>query len=247
MFEDLLLFGIVIAGNLIAWFILRNLKWKQDSAGVIILKIVSFIGIVIHEVAHFLMCLLTGIPPTGIHASYRDQEGEVMIHRLEHLSFLQAFLICFAPLLVSSYIAYLCIHIMFLTNLVFVFKLICAVVLISILLHARPSRPDLKLFKNSFSRDPLYSVYQIGLVILSGLIVFILYLPLPYYLSFIDYILIGIFYTVFKYSLLGLRKGYEYLMGRYNESSTIKSTSNPYRMLHKPKIPKREHVPRRQW
>lgn len=247
MFEDLVLFGIVISGNLITWFILQNLKWKQNSVGLILLKIVSFIGIVIHEIAHFLMCMLTGIQPKGIRASYREQEGKVLIHNLDHLSFLQAFLICFAPLLVSSYIAYLCIHVMFLTNIVFVLKIICAVVFISILLHARPSRPDLRLFKNSFSRDPLYSMYQIGLVIISGLIVFFLRLSLPYYLTFIDYILIGIFYTMFKYSLLGLRRGYEYLVGKYSDSSINKSTSNPYRMRHKPKIPKREQVPRRQW
>jgi hypothetical protein len=247
MFEDLLLFGIVIAGNLFTWFILRNLKWKQNSVGLIILKVVSFIGIVIHEVAHFLMCLLTGIPPTGIRTSYRDQEGEVMIHDLSHLSFIQGFLICFAPLFISSYIAYLCIHVMFLTSAVFFIKVIAGVVFISILLHARPSISDLKVFRSTFTDDPLYSMYQIALIVLSGLIVFFMNLPLPYYLSFVHYIVIGIFYMVFKYGLLGLRRGYGFLATKFGGLSVQRAPTNPYRKQHKPTQTKREQVPRRQW
>lgn len=248
MFEDLLLFGIILIGNLIVWFIIRNLNLKRMSISGIIYRILGFIGILIHELSHFTMCLLTGVRPTDFRISYRGQRGSVSVPFMERLTFLQGFLLCFAPLLISSYIAYLCIYVMFLTGTLFVFKVFCGAVFISILMHCRSSSADLRVFKKSFLDDPLYSLYQVGLVVLSGIIVFLLNISVPYYLSFVNYILMGVFYTFFKYGFLGIRKIYDYFVIRVRGSSRVSSPPpNPYRVRRISKKPKRERIPRRQW
>ncbi|TFF97005.1 MAG: hypothetical protein EU547_05565 [Promethearchaeota archaeon] len=247
MFEDLLLFIIVILGNLVVWFIIRQLHLKKNSSSLILLKIISIIGILIHEVSHFLMCLFTGIKPTGFHLSYRKQEGNIEISNAERITFLQGFLICCAPILIASYIAYLCVYVMFLTYFHIILKFICGIIFISILMHSRPSKQDILIFKRTFSEDPLYSIYQIGILIISGIIIFLINFPLPYYLSFLHYFLIGLLYIVFKYGFLAIRKIFEYFLNKKNSIMSLDSLSNSYRKTIRAKKPIQNKIPRRQW
>ncbi|TFF94132.1 MAG: hypothetical protein EU544_04885 [Promethearchaeota archaeon] len=248
MFEDLLLFMIVTLGNLVVWFLIRNLHLEKGSPTLILIKIVGIVGILIHELSHFFMCLITGVTPNGFHLSYSDQEGNITVSKTEQMTFLQGLLICIAPLLIASYIAYICVYVMFLTTLHIFIKVICGVVFVSILMHSRPSSADIHTFKETFSNDPTYSLYQIGLGIVSGIIIFLINLPLPYYLSFIHYLLIGVLYTVITYGVLALRRGVEYIMSKQNSyTPQAAGMSSSYRTRNKTQKPKREQLPRRQW
>lgn len=78
----------------------------------------------------------------------------------------------------------------------------------SIVLAAAPSLADLIIIPRAFKEDPYYSLYQIFLTILSVATVWVI--VIEYQVSFfheiINYILIMIFYYIFKYSFRGLNE-----------------------------------------
>lgn len=246
MFEDIILFGIILATNIIMTLCIRYCI-HSGSRIRILLQAMGTIGVLFHELAHFTMCLLTGVRPGKIKVSHKAQSGYVTIDPAERVSFLQTVMISFAPLLISSYIAYYCIYLIFLTNAMVLFKFVAGIIFISIILACTPSGPDLNTIREAFFDDPLYSWYQIGLVAISTLVVFFLNLPLPYYLSFIHYILIGILYTLLRYFLLGIR----YLVDRVGKKGDLMHIEPPLthsqRTINKPKPQKKTQIPRGQW
>jgi len=246
MFEDLILFAVILLINVIVCGIIYQKRKKLS----LIWKALGVAGIFVHEVSHFLMCLITGVTPTSLRVSYRGLHGSVSVKDFKRVSFLQAFVCGIAPLLIMSYLAYYCLMLFFEPALKDIYRIFAGFGFISLIIGASPSRVDLRFIGYAFNNDPLYSLYQVGLVILSGVMIYFisLQISIPYYLSFLWYICMGIGYYVIKYLFLGARKMVEYLlihMGR-NRRRQVRS-SELYRKRHRPQRKRKDHIERGQW
>ena len=159
------------------------------------------------------MCLITNTPVESVKLlekiknegpGYKTYEfnGRVTIKKDKGMSFLQAVLVGVAPLFFSFWLFFLLLdkvihpinEIIFFTSLFIV---------LSIMFSAAPSSEDLKCIPRAFSENMGYSMYQILLLILSVLLVWLIIpvLKQPYFYEIIIYLLIGIFFYVWKYGI----------------------------------------------
>jgi len=246
MFEDLILFAVILLVNVIVCAIVYRKRQKLP----LIWKIFGVVGIFIHEISHLFMCVISGVTPTSFKISYRHLHGSVSVKDYKRLSFLQAFMCAIAPLLIMSYLACYCLMLFFEPAIKDIYRIFAGFAFVSIITGASPSRADLRFIGYAFNNDPLYSLYQVGLVILSGVVIYLIFfqISIPYYLSFVWYICIGIGYYVVKYLFLGVRKLGEYLLAHMggNRRRSIRS-SELYRKRHKPQRKKKDHIERGQW
>lgn len=173
-----------------------------------ILRILFFIGVIVHELSHRLMCALTGVPAHNLTVKYRPlPHGSVTPKEPLQYTLLQGFLICFAPLLIGTWLIYFLLLATF--NPLFhpISRIITGFSSFSILLTLAPSQADLRSIKRGFQNDPQHGLYQILLVILSFIMtwitVVVYHLRFPF--EFIYYFIIILFYLVFKYSFILLR------------------------------------------
>ena len=168
-----------------------------------------FIGVIFHELAHYIMNLLVGIQPERIEIRWRDP---VTHQRSPHggvqskpRSFLQAFFICLAPLYIGTWLIFLTFTIAFTPGIDLTLRIVSGVFCLSILLAASPSGQDFNNIPGAFNASPAHSFYQIFLVLLAAvglwflLSNFSIIFPLDifYYLS-----IIGI-YFILKFTFKG--------------------------------------------
>ncbi len=200
MLDGIWLFVII----LILGFFLR-MMWRGLPSNFLktLLRIIAFIGIIIHELCHYGMCLLMGKRPESIKVSYREMKGSV---RSDVGTFLQAFLIGLAPLLIMSYIAWFCLDIALFSSFLWYYRWLAGILVISILFAAGPSPADIRAITSRFSRNSKYAMFQILIVFLSGIIVYFLTsnLFIPVKFSFIYFIFIGVGYFFLKYLAMGV-------------------------------------------
>jgi len=72
-----------------------------------LIRILFFIGVIIHELSHRLMCIITGIPAHNISVRYRPYpHGSVSPKEPYQYTLMQGLLLGFAPLLIGTW----CIH-----------------------------------------------------------------------------------------------------------------------------------------
>lgn len=245
MFEDLIIFPVVlVAGLIVSYFAYK--KNKKIPMG---LRILGVFGIFIHELSHFLMLLATGGTPSHLRVSYRHFHGTVGLKNFERMTFLQLFLTALAPLLVISYLVFYCWQIFITPAIDDLYRTIAIVVMVSLLIGSPPSRPDIRAMIHAFNTDPLYSLYQIALVLLSLFIMYLISFSVifPYYLSFVYYILTGIVYYLLKYTFIGIRRGCSALYRKFSTRPTSISSSELYRTRHSPKKEKKQKIERGQW
>lgn len=176
---------------------------------------VSIIGIVVHELCHIIMCLITNTHIESISLVHRVKldkpdkyfgyGGQVNV-RDERISFLQGFLIGFAPLYLSFWLFFFLWGQISNPHIDFWFFLFYLFVMISIIFSAAPSFADLYLIPKSFYNDVRYSLYQIFLVIISIILVsgIIHNFNLAFFHEVFLYILIYIAYNIFKYGFKGI-------------------------------------------
>ena len=176
-----------------------------------------FIGVLIHELSHFFMCLLVGVRPSGIQVRLRSrQTGQAAPHgvvtldmnSLRKMTFLQATLISLAPIIVATWLFFWCLTLVFTEALEPLLRVIAGFFCISLLLGGAPSQPDFKMIGHWFKKDPKYSIYQLFIVTLS---IFLVWLTVLYYEIFLPldifyFVLVGICYYTLKYSLHGINK-----------------------------------------
>ena len=174
-------------------------------------NVIAFVGVFIHEVAHYTMAILLGVKPGKFRVKFQSENGEgVAPHgsienpESERNSVLQTFAVAFAPMLVSTFLFMFCLDIIFNIQTELLVKVIAVVFAGSLLIGLGPSGQDVKVVGYSFKNDPRYSVYQIFLLVLSGALIwlfvdlYIIFLPFEvlYYIAY--FVVLTFFYFALK-------------------------------------------------
>jgi hypothetical protein len=192
----------------------------------LVFNAIAFVGVFIHEVAHYTMAILLGVKPGKFRVKFRSEIGEgVAPHgsienpESERNSVLQTFAVAFAPMLVSTFLFMFCLDLIFNIQTELLVKVVAVVFAGSLLIGLEPSGQDVKVVGYSFKNDPRYSVYQISLLIISVVLIwvfvdlyfFVLPFEVLYYiayflvLTFLYFALKGVFWIVGK-SIKGIAK-----------------------------------------
>ena len=206
MFEELpFIFGFMIFSIIISYILIKCTPPPLSN----IVKALAVVGIIFHELCHLLMCVICNAPIEKITLINREESeknrgftyfGEVKV-REHNISFLQAFLISFAPLYFSFWLIFFLLN--FLVNnqvhpLIFLPSIF---MMISLSLSAAPSFSDLAIIPRAFQNGIYHSLYQILLVVISILTVWMLFVAFSfqYFHEILVYLMITVFYFIYKY------------------------------------------------
>ena len=179
-----------------------------------LLDIVLFIGVIIHELAHACTMLCVGIVPKSFAIRYRSPySGRAAPHGGVgykdsddlKLTFMQGLLVSLAPLFSSTFIFLFMLDIIFNTDSPVIIKVIAVIIMISVIIGSYPSNADLNGLMGNFSNRPAYSLYQIGLIVLSVLIV-----VFAVDLTFLKFSFEVIYYIAYCGVMIGIFLGLNY-------------------------------------
>jgi len=174
-----------------------------------IVQALAMVGIVIHEICHWVMCIITRSPIEKVtlikKLDFKEEQrlgyyGEVQVQ--EHrISFLQAVLIGLAPLYLSFWLFFFLLEILVYSQVDVVVFFICIFVMISISLSAAPSFADFLMIPKAFLNNFNHSIYQVLLIVLSFLFTFTILtvFDLQNFHEFFVYLIVTGFYFGFKY------------------------------------------------
>lgn len=207
MFEELpFIFGFMAFSVIISYVLIKY----TSGPFLKIVKALAVFGIVIHELSHLLMCIITHAPIENVSLikkmESKDSEavryyGVVDVQK-NRISFLQAFLISFAPLYLSFWLFFFLLNFLINNQVSALIFFLCFFTMISLTLSAAPSFADLAIIPKAFQNDTNHSLYQILLIIFSVFTTWLL--SVVYNLQFIHeiffYLVIAGFYFTFKYS-----------------------------------------------
>ena len=206
MFIILMIFPIFLGVSYTITRFLLRIDYGPFSK---VLMALRFIGVAVHELSHFVMCIIVGVRPKGINIRLRSKEtgkvspsGEVFPD-WHNFTFLQAAFTCLAPLIFSTWLFFWSLSIAFTADQVHpLIRIIAGVFCVTLFLGATPSKPDFQIIGHWFRKDPKYSLYQLGLLVLSGFFVWgiLFYYSIVLPLDIIYYILVGVGYYIVKYS-----------------------------------------------
>lgn len=209
MFEEFpFILGFLLFSIVVSYLLLKYIPepFKKIIVGLMI------VGIVIHELFHVLMCLITNTPINSVKflekikkeegPGYKKYEfnGNVSIKEEKGMSFLQAVLVGFAPLFFSFWLFFLLLdQVIHPLNEITFF--VCLFIVFSIIFSAAPSSTDLICIPRAFRENIKYSAYQIFLLILSILQVWwiLLFLKISNLHEVFIYLSIMFFYYLWKY------------------------------------------------
>ena len=175
--------------------------------------IFAFVGVFIHELCHFIMCKIANVPTKGIVVKYKSRysnragpHGRVKLERHDKVSFLQGLLVALAPLYLSTWFIFALFNVYYLPNLDIFIPIITALLIFSLLIGASPSNPDFRVMYFSIGRAPLYTLYQILLILISGILIWYLEVSSIIFIQFdyVYFILVFIGYYAFKYGFQGI-------------------------------------------
>jgi hypothetical protein len=187
------------------------------------------------------MSIIAGIMPRGIEVKYRSERtgianphGSVLTK--PQLNFLQAFLICLAPLYISTWLIFWSLAITFNDLHAPLVRIFTGFFCFSLFIGAAPSNPDFKNIPVAFQKDPHHSIYQISLISLSILFIcmIISVYQITFWLDVYYYVAIAITYFLLKYSLVGVNKIILTLRFRYLQGSPQFNHKNFTRRTYKP-------------
>ena len=206
IFIILLIFPIFLGVSYIITRFLLNIDYGPFSKVLLALR---FIGVAVHELSHFIMCIIVGIRPKGINIRLRSRwtgrvnpNGEVRPD-WHNCTFLQSMFISLAPLIFSTWLFFWSLSFVFTADQIHpLIRIIAGFFCVSLFLGATPSKPDFQIIGYWFKKDPKYSLYQLGLLVLSGFFVWgiVVYYSIVIPLDIIYYILVGVGYYIVKYS-----------------------------------------------
>ncbi|MFX0144095.1 MAG: hypothetical protein ACFE9C_08455 [Candidatus Hodarchaeota archaeon] len=242
--EPLVFFGVYIISLLLSYFLL------SERAGIIkdIALRLFFIGVYFHEVAHYGMSLAVGRIPKDINVYWRDRinrrNPHGVVREKDCSSFLQAIVVSFAPLYLSTWVIfYLWFGVIFTPFYDPLIKTIAVFALISLLLTAAPSGGDLKAVWYSFKEDLSHSWYQVLLISLSIIVLWVIVITTEviFILDVFYYLAIAGIYLLLKFTFIGLRR-LVIRIDTYNFKKPQKVSSRRFaRRRYKPTKPWREN------
>lgn len=249
--------------DLVFWFIfmlvcsktLRYLRNKSLGPFRVILNILSFIGVFVHEISHLVMNIIFGVQIKSISVKYRDERtrrvapnGVVDIKDFPKYSLMQVTLGSIAPLFISTILFMFCLDIIFTLKLNPWINLVTAFFAFSLLIGSKPSNQDIRLIKYAFSQNPRYSFYQIFLVVLSILVIWyvidftLIHFPFDFLYYILFFLLVVLSYYAFKYCFRGL-----YILYNRLFSSITGDLKFFTRKRHKPIKPSRLGIEEPHW
>ena len=203
MFEEVpILFSFLIITLLLSYMLVTYTPQPLDK----IIVAISIVSIVLHELCHYVMCLITNVRIDEIKfvAKSKDENGHVRYggwvapDSEKRLTFLQALLIGIAPLVLSFWLFFYLWDLLFIASIDLLLKVIYLCIMISIILYSAPSFADLACIPKAFSDDSRYSFYQIIVLTLSILVV-LAFGALSFSHEIFTYLTIFILYYCFKY------------------------------------------------
>lgn len=210
MIQEPLIFLIIL---IISWVMSHLLL--NERVGILkpIAMRLCYIGVIFHELAHYLMSMAVGKIPEKMNIKWRGEHGKRDPHgsvKLENPpSFLQAFVVALGPLYISTWLIFL-LWFGVILNPIFnpIIKTIAVFLLFSLFLTASPSKGDLQYLTNSFRIAPAYSWFQIFLVCLSILALWLIlvFTQITFFLDVFYYFAIAGIYLILKFTFVGLRK-----------------------------------------
>ena len=213
MFEKVLVytfFWLPIAFMMGYFF--RRVVYKHTKGGLrTAFNVLNFIGTIIHESAHAILCFIIGVPIKGVEVHYRDEmtgiivpHGSVAPKRFHKVSFIQSFLVGLAPLLVGVIVFFFSLDVAVDMSAALLHRIIAALVCVSLFFGVKPSGADLARIKESFENNPAKSCFQIILLFLSFGMVWLMVdsFAIDFPFEFMYYILMGFVFIVLKYFCL---------------------------------------------
>ena len=213
-------------------------------------QVLAVPGIIIHEMSHMLMCLITGthiesVAFTAFKRSKRFKNdsrymfgGQVAVDN-QHTSFLQALLIGLAPMYILFWLFFYSLELFLYADLPDVWGILNFLFMISIILAAAPSFGDLVTIFNSFTFDLRHSLYQVFLLLLSigtaWLVIEINQWVIPH--EIVSYLLIAGIYFAYKYPFMLIRQIFHKLTSDQYRN-TVREATRPSRKRRVKKPPK---------
>ena len=193
-----------------------------------IVKVLAMFGVILHELCHLFMCIITHAPvkKVSLIKRFRSEEtrttsyfGEVVVYE-NNISFLQSFLISFAPLYLSFWIFFYLLNFLINNQVSALVFFLSIFTMISLVLSAAPSSADLGIIPRTFQNDTNHSMYQILLILFSILTTWII--TFAFSIQFVHeifiYLVIAAVYFAFKYSLKLIKTIYQLVYRNHFEN-----------------------------
>jgi len=215
MFEEIpFVIGFLVV-SLVLSFLFFRIEFKPLK---IVVQVVAIVGVIVHEISHVLMCLITHAKIDDIvllkkvenkGSSNKIYGGQVNIQPNPRVSFLQALVIGLAPLFISFWIFFFLLHELYNPNTTELIAALYIFLMISLILGSAPSKGDWSQIVSAFTYDIEYTLYQLFLVAISIFSVWYIVatLQIPIIHEIINYIFIFIGYYLLKYSFKGVNRG----------------------------------------
>ena len=213
MFEEIIfMVGFAVFSIIISYVLLKFAPNPLDK----FIRVLAALGIIIHELCHGLMCLLTNTRIRSMKLLVRSEEGSkfglryggrVELKDYEKLTFLQALLIGFAPIYISFWLFFFLWQQLKNPGLDVGIFYIYLFVMMSLVLSAAPSFADILAVFGAFHFDWRYSLYQISLLFLSVTTVWLViaYYKIQVFHEIVTYVSIFVGYYGFKTGFKGLK------------------------------------------
>ena len=214
MFGPLIILPLAFIVSYALWSILMRARNKIGPFRHIVNGL-AFVGVIVHELSHFLICKLLGVPTDKIRVKLLDEvtrqvnpHGSVSLKNDKKMSFMQNFMVTFAPVYISTWLFFWSLAIVLTPSFDDFIRVLAGLFCASLLMGAAPSHQDFVTMVASFKSDPRYSMYQIFLVLLSGLSVWLIttYYNIMLAFNFLYFVIIGFLYFILKYLFRSINK-----------------------------------------
>ena len=256
MFEELpFMLGFIILSLVATIILLRVLPSPYN----LIIFGFSIVGTVLHELCHAFMCAITRTPIGHISLLKKLPNpkndrfavgGEVQLKEEERLTFLKAFLIGLAPSYICFWGFWFLWYQVRYAGLNELTILLYILIMCSLVLGAAPSLEDIRSIGRAFMRDYYHSLYQLLLVGLSILSVWVILCNynIPIWHEIVIYLFFAMGYAIYRYSFLGIHLIWQKFRYRTTPPISNKIKLNKiHRKTYKPMNPKRVGIEEPHW